>query len=195
MLLSAHTSALAGALFLRQKRRRRRRRRPGGKRAESEEEDEGATSGDERGAAVVELIQSNWGDWGSLDESFRALTSSFDDAEGGDGGDKALRHGSWRATRRRHGAYPNRRDGARFGRWGGDGDGDGGGGGAEERGEREGKEKKKSGSSKKSLCASEGCVEAHTRVDLVVDVEGVTELVGRALRGEEVGWGVESGGG
>jgi len=36
------------------------------------------------------------------------------------------------------------------------------------------------------------CVEAHTRVDLVVDVERVTELVRRAIEGREVGWGVES---
>ena len=178
VLLSAHTSALAGALFLRQ---RRRRWRPDGEEQERQEGVAAAAAAAGAYAAVVELIQSNWGGWGSLDESFRALTSSFDDDDGGDGvRSRALRHGSWRATRRRHGAYPNRRDGARFGSWGGGGDG-----------EEEEESGRRTTKNRKNLCASEGCVEAHTRVDLVVDVEGVTELVGRALRGEEVEWGVE----
>lgn len=162
VLLSAHTSALAGALFLRQ-----RKRRTSGR-------DESESQG---GAAVIELIQSNWGGWGSLDKSFMALTSSFDDKENNV---KALRHGSWRATQRRHGAYPSRRDGVRFGSWGG--------GSGSRSGSGSGGRKVKN----KNLCASEGCVEAHTRVDLVVDVGSVTELVRQGLEGEEVGWGVEN---
>lgn len=155
VLLSPHTSALAGAAFLRQRSPEQR----GGK--------ADGSSADADAAAVVELLHLHWGAWGALDESFRALTSSFD----GDGeqGFKAVRHGSWRATRRAHAAYPNRRDGARFGGWG----------------ERNGNRK---------LCTSEGCVEAHTRVDVLVDVPRVTELVRRAIEGSgEVGWGVESG--
>ena len=186
VLLSAHTSALAGALFLRQRRRHGTGPGGGGGRGGGGGGREGAA------AAVVELIQSNWGAWGSLDESFRALTSAFDgdgdgDGDGGDGGGggggggaKALRHGSWRATRRRHGAYPNRRDGTRFGGWGGG---------------RSGGRGRGSGGGEGPPCASEACVEAHTRVDLVVDVPGVAKLVGRALEGGgEVGWGVESSG-
>jgi len=116
VLLSAHTSALAGALFLRQR------------------GEEGGSGKNETGAAaaVVELLQLRWGEWGSLDESFKALTSSFDNNDGGETGTrKALRHGSWRATRRRHAAYPGRRDGVKFGSWGLE---------DEEEGEREEKE-------------------------------------------------------
>jgi hypothetical protein len=97
------------------------------------------------GTAVLELLPWGWA-WGGLDATFAAMAAALGD----------VRHGAWRGAGRRHIAWADARDAARFGNggWGEGGEG----------------------------CTTEGCVEAVTRADVVPPPGEVGRLAAELLR-------------
>ncbi|RMZ56114.1 hypothetical protein APUTEX25_004538, partial [Auxenochlorella protothecoides] len=115
------------------------------------------------GSIVVELLQRNWR-YQHLDESFKVRVVGGLVGVMGEAQTEVMgdiHHFAWRATQPNQTVYLNPRDAVRFGNW------------------------------TTEMCDTEECVEAHTTVDVVVDVEAVRQLLTDRLALIQAGASVE----